>query len=252
VTTLGIDIGGSGIKGALVDTERGELVTDRLRIATPDPATPEAVIETVREIVRHFNYRGPLGVGLPSVVVEGVVLSAANINDAWIGFPGQRRIGEATGCDTLLLNDADAAGIAEMRFGAGQRHDGVVMIFTLGTGIGSAIFVGGQLVPNTELGHLYLRKMKKDAEDYAANRIRKKKDLSWKKWGRRLDRYFRHIEDIFSPQLIVIGGGVSKKHEKFIDRIETSAPLVPAQQRNEAGIIGAALAARGVCVVRGS
>lgn len=243
MAVLGIDIGGSGIKGALVNVETGEMVTDRLRIPTPKPATPAAVIDTVCEIVEHFDYQGPMGVGIPSVVLDGVVMSAANIDDAWINFPGKKALAEATGCEVTLLNDADVAGIAEMRFGAGRGHNGVVMIFTLGTGIGSAMFVKGRLVPNLELGHIYMRKKKKDAESYASDRIRKKKDLSWKKWGKRLNKYFRYIEGLFSPQLIIIGGGVSKKHKKYLKRIKTRAPVVPAELRNEAGIVGAALAA---------
>lgn len=243
MAVLGIDIGGSGIKGALVNVETGEMVTDRLRIPTPKPATPAAVIDTVCEIAAHFDYQGPMGVGIPSVVLDGVVMSAANIDDAWINFPGQKAISEATGCRVTLLNDADVAGIAEMRFGAGRGHNGVVMIFTLGTGIGSAMFVKGRLVPNLELGHIYMRNKKKDAEEYASDRIRKKKDLSWKKWGKRLNKYFQYIEGLFSPQLIIIGGGVSKKHKKFLKRVKTRAPVVPAKLRNEAGIIGAAVAA---------
>ncbi len=241
--TLGIDIGGSGIKGALVDTEKGELVTERLRIPTPQPAKPTAVIEVLKQIVDHFEYSGPIGVGLPGVVINGVVHSAANIDDEWLNFPGQQAMAEATGCPVKLANDADVAGVAVMRFGAGKGKSGTVMIFTLGTGIGSAVFVDGRLVPNTELGHLYLRNMKKDAENYAAERIRETKNLSWKEWGQRLDKYFKHIEFLFSPELIIVGGGVSKKHEEFLHYIQTRAPIIPAELRNEAGIIGAAVLA---------
>lgn len=241
--TLGIDIGGSGIKGALVDTEKGEMVTDRLRIPTPQPAKPPAVIAVLKEIVDHFEYNGPVGVGLPGIVINGTVFSAANIDDDWLGFPGQQAMAEATGCPVILANDADVAGVAEMRFGAGKGQSGTVMIFTLGTGIGSAVFVNGRSVPNTELGHLYLRNQKKDAEEYAAERIRDEKNLSWKQWGKRLNTYFQHIEFLFSPELIIIGGGVSKKHEEFLHFIETRARLVPAELRNEAGIIGAAVLA---------
>lgn len=243
MNVLGIDIGGSGIKGALVDTETGEMVTERVRIPTPQPAKPKAVIEVVKQIVDIFEYSGPLGVGMPAIVHDGVVGSAANIDDEWIGFSGREAIAEATGCHVSLLNDADVAGVAEMRFGAGRHEPGVVMIFTLGTGIGSAMFVNGQLVPNLELGHLYLRKKKKDAEEWASERIRDEKGLSWKKWGRRLDKYFKHIEFIFSPDLIIIGGGVSKKHQKFLKHIDVQARVVPAQLRNEAGIVGAAVTA---------
>jgi polyphosphate glucokinase len=241
--TLGIDIGGSGIKGALVDTEKGEMVTDRLRIPTPQPSKPQAVMDVLQQIVTHFHYSGPIGVGLPGIVINGVVRSAANIDKGWIGFPGQSAMAEATGCPIMLANDADVAGVAEMRFGAGKGHTGVVMIFTLGTGIGSAMFVNGRLVPNTELGHLYLRNQKKDAEALAAGRIREEENLSWEAWGKRLDSYFKHIEFIFSPELIIIGGGVSKRHKKFFPYIDICTQIVPAMLRNEAGIVGAAVLA---------
>jgi len=241
--TLGIDIGGSGIKGALVDTEKGEMVTDRLRISTPQPAKPPAVIAVLKEIVDHFEYSGPIGVGLPGIVINGTVYSSANIDDDWLGFPGQQAMAEATGCPVTLANDADVAGVAEMRFGTGTGQSGTVMIFTLGTGIGSAVFVNSRLVPNTELGHLYLRNQKKDAENYAAERIRDEKNLSWKQWGKRLNTYFQHIEFLFSPELIIIGGGISKKHEEYLPFIKTRARMVPAELRNEAGIIGAAVLA---------
>ncbi len=240
---LGIDVGGSGIKGALVDIETGQFASDRLRIDTPQPATPTAVIQTIQQIATHFAYQGPLGVGFPAVVLDGVLMSAANVDESWIGYPGQTAVAEATGCPTVLLNDADAAGLAEMRFGAGKNRGGVVMIFTLGTGIGSAMFVDGRLVPNLELGHLYLQNMRLDAEDFATDRVRKAEDLSWKQWGRRLNSYFQHIEGLFSPNTIIIGGGVSKKHEKFLKYIDVRAQVMPAQMLNRAGIVGAALAA---------
>lgn len=241
--TLGIDIGGSGIKGALVDTEKGEMVTDRLRISTPQPAKPAAVIEVIKKIVAHFAYSGPIGVGLPGIVINGTVYSAANIDKDWLGFPGQQAMAEATGCPVTLANDADVAGMAVMRFGAGRGQNGTVMIFTLGTGIGSAVFVDGRLVPNTELGHVYLRNQKKDAENQAAERIRTEENLSWQQWGKRLNTYFQHIEFLFSPALIIIGGGVSKQHAEFLPYIKTRARLIPAVLRNEAGIIGAAVLA---------
>lgn len=243
MNVLGIDIGGSGIKGALVDTETGEMMTERKRIATPQPATPKAVIKTVKQIVDDFAYTGPIGVGIPSVVLDGVVMSAANIDDGWIGYPGQKALTEATGCPVTLLNDADVAAIAEMKFGAGHNHPGVVMVFTLGTGIGSAMFVNGRLVPNLELGHIFMRNQKKDAEEYASDRIRQDKNLDWETWGQRLNEYFQYIEALFSPQLIIIGGGVSKKHEKFLQYVNLRAQVVPAELLNQAGIVGAALAA---------
>lgn len=240
---LGIDIGGSGIKGALVDTEKGEFTTERQRIATPQQATPKAVIKTVKEIVDHFEYSGPIGVGIPSVVIDGVVKTAANIDHGWIGYPGQKGLAEATGCPVTLLNDADVAAIAERKFGAGHNHPGVMMVFTLGTGIGSSMFVHGRLVPNLELGHIFMRNQKKDAEEYASDRTRQDKDLDWKTWGKRLNEYFQYIEALFSPQLIIIGGGVSRKHERFLQYIDITAEVVPAELLNQAGIVGAALAA---------
>lgn len=245
---LGIDIGGSGVKGAMVDTEAGTFIGERLRIDTPQPATPDAVIGVTGQIVEHFGYKGPLGVGFPAVVLDGVTMSAANVDAGWIGYPGRDKIAAVTGCDVTMLNDADVAGIAEMRFGAGQGRNGVVMIFTLGTGIGSAMFVNGHIVPNTELGHVYMpnQPAEQDAEDLAASSVRKNEGLSWKEWGTRLNAYFQHIERLFSPNLIIVGGGVSKKHEKFLPHIDVRAEVVPAQLRNQAGIVGAALAAIGV------
>jgi polyphosphate glucokinase len=240
---LGIDVGGSGIKGALVDTKKGELVTDRIRIPTPKPALPVKVNKKIAKLVKKFNYEGPIGVGFPAIILDGIVRSAANVADEWIGHPGVDSMNEATGCRVTLLNDADAAGIAEMHFGAGRNQRGVVIILTLGTGIGSALFVNGKLVPNTEFGHLYLRKSKVDAEDYTSDRIRADERLSWMEWAKRLDEYLLHLEFIFSPNLIILGGGVSKKSSKFIPRLTLQTPVVPALLRNEAGIVGAAMAA---------
>lgn len=237
---LGVDIGGSGIKGALVDTKHGEMITDRYRIPTPSPATPSAVIATVEKIRRHFDYKGPMGVGYPGIVIDGVTLSAANIHDKWIGYAAEKRLTKTTGCEVLVRNDADVAGFAEMRFGAGMKATGTTMIFTLGTGIGSSMFVKNTCIPNLELGHMYLAGHEEDAESYASDRTRKEEDLSWKAWGKRLDEYFQHIEFLFSPQLIIVGGGVSKKSDKFLKYIKTKAKVVPAKLLNEAGIIGAA------------
>ncbi len=240
---LGIDIGGSGIKGAMVNTNKGKMITDRYRIPTPRPATPQAVIETIKKIVRHFDYKGPFGVGFPGIVVDGQILSAVNIHKEWVNFDGETAISEATGCKVIVRNDADVAGFAEMRYGAGRDAKGGTMIFTLGTGIGSTMFVKGHCVPNLELGHLYLPRHKTDAERYTSDRARTKLGLSWKEWGLRLNEYFNHIEFLFSPQRIIIGGGVSKKHEKFLPYIDVRAEVVPAELLNEAGIIGAAAAA---------
>ncbi len=238
---LGIDIGGSGIKGAPVNMETGELTAARFRLPTPQPSTPNAVGDVVAAVARHFNWQGPIGCTFPAVIQNGIVLSAANVNKAWLGAPGEELLAQKTGCPLILLNDADAAGIAEMAFGAGQGHRGVVMILTLGTGIGSAIFTNGHLVPNTELGHLKLKG--KDAEAWASDRVRKSKDLDWKKWVYRVDKYLARLETLFSPDLFIIGGGVSKRHKKFLPFLKRRTPVVPAQLLNEAGIIGAALAA---------
>lgn len=240
---LGIDIGGSGIKGALVDTKRGKMVTDRYRIRTPRPATPGAVITTVDKIRRHFKYEGPIGVGFPGIVIDGVTYSAVNIHPDWYKFNAEKEIAKVTGGDVLVRNDADVAGYAEMRFGAGKKAKGETMIFTLGTGIGSSMFVNYVCVPNLEMGHLYLPGHEEDAERYTSDRARKDQKLSWKEWGNRLNEYFQHIEFLFSPQLFIIGGGVSKNHDKFLKYIKTNANVVPAKLLNEAGIIGAAAAA---------
>lgn len=239
---LGIDIGGSGIKGALVDIDQGILTTHRHRLETPQPATPNAVAEVVAEIVRHFEWQKAIGCTFPAVVKRGIVYTAANVDKLWIGTNGQKLLEDKTRCPVLLLNDADAAGIAEMRFGAGQGQQGTVIMLTFGTGIGSAIFVNGQLVPNTEFGHMEIRG--KDAEHRAAARIRKEKGLTWSEWAKRVDEFLGRMEFLFSPDLFIIGGGVSKKHEKFLHLLHTRAEVIPAQLLNEAGIIGAAMAAK--------
>lgn len=239
---LGIDIGGSGIKGAPVNIKKGEMVTERFRIDTPQPSKPSAVAEVVGQIAKHFDWHGPIGVTYPGIVQHGVAWSAANVDKEWIGTDGEALFNQATGCPVLLLNDADAAGIAEFEFGAGRGQDGVVLILTFGTGIGSALFNRGVLVPNTELGHVEIRG--KDAEERTSDRIRQEKDLSWEKWAERVNEYISYLEALFSPDLFIIGGGVSKKHEKFIPLLHTRAPVVPAQLFNDAGIVGAALAAQ--------
>lgn len=239
---LGIDIGGSGIKGAPVEIETGELVTERFRIPTPNPADPNAVADVVKEIVKNFQWKGPIGCTFPAIVRRGVVESAANVDSSWIGTDGQKLIQKKTKCPTILINDADAAGIAEMQFGAGRGNDGVVFMLTLGTGIGSAIFNKGVLLPNTELGHLEIRG--KDAELRASDRARQEKELGWEEWGERLNEYVQRLEYLFSPDLFIIGGGVSKKADKFLPYIKTShAEVVIAQLLNDAGIVGAAMAA---------
>lgn len=239
---LGIDIGGSGIKGALVDIEQGILTTDRHRIPTPHPAKPGPVADVVARIARQFQWQGPVGCTFPAIVRRGVIYSAANVDDEWIGTDGEALLRDKTNCPVKVLNDADAAGVAEMIFGAGRNQTGVVMMLTLGTGIGSALFIDGILVPNTELGHMEIRG--KDAEHHAANGVRKQKGLSWKKWARRVDEVLTQFERLFSPELFIIGGGVSKKAKKFLPHLTIQTPVVPAQLLNEAGIVGAAMAAK--------
>ena len=242
MNVLGIDIGGSGIKGATVDTATGEMTAPRHRIPTPIPATPEDVAEVVGQVAQHFDWRGPIGCTFPAVVQHGVVYTAANVDDSWIGVNAVALFEKSTGCPVRVLNDADAAGLAEMTLGAGKNREGVVIMLTFGTGIGSAIFVDGHLLPNTELGHLPVRG--KDAEHRAAARIRNEEELSWKQWGKRVNEYLQYLEFFFSPDLFIIGGGVSKRQEKFFPYLDTRAEIVAAQLRNEAGIIGAAMAAR--------
>ncbi|MDM8564923.1 ROK family protein [Candidatus Halobeggiatoa sp. HSG11] len=238
---LGIDIGGSGIKGAPVNIETAELTTDRHRIPTPEISTPDAVSEVILELIQHFAWQGPIGCTFPAVIKQGVVKTAANIDNSWIGVNGEELIHAKTGCKTLLLNDADAAGIAEMEFGAGKGNSGVVIIHTFGTGIGSAIFVNGQLVPNTEFGRLEIRC--KEAEQRASARNRTEEDLKWKAWTWRVNEFLERMETLFWPDLLIIGGGVSRKHNKFLHLLKARAEIVPAQMLNQAGIIGAAIAA---------
>ncbi|GHH64982.1 polyphosphate glucokinase [Streptosporangium violaceochromogenes] len=238
---LGIDIGGSGIKGAPVDVTTGELTRERLRLATPAPSRPKAVAEVVAEIAGHFDWTGPVGVTFPGVVIDGVARSAANVDRSWIGVDARETFSVATGLPVVVLNDADAAGLAEVAAGSARGQRGVVLMLTFGTGIGSALFVDGLLVPNTELGHLEIRG--KEAERRASDRARDEGGLSWGKWAGRVEEYLRHVEALFSPSLIVIGGGVSKKADRFLPMVKVRTRLVPATLRNEAGIVGAAMAA---------
>jgi polyphosphate glucokinase len=238
---LGIDIGGTGIKGALVDTDSGDMLTERYRLLTPQPPTPEAMIETTAEIAKHFGWRGPMGCGFPAAVKHGVVYTAANVSKRWIGFDLKEALQQRTGCNVVVLNDADAAGLAEMRFGAGRDRGGVVLVVTLGTGVGTALFVAGRLVPNMELGHIEIGG--KEADNWASANAREDAKLSWKKWSKRVDKYLNRMEQLIWPDLIIVGGGVSKKHEKFFPYLTLQTRVVPAQMRNQAGIIGAALAA---------
>lgn len=238
---FGLDIGGSGIKGAPVDIGTGTLLTERFRIPTPQPATPAAMVATAAEVVAQFGWQGPVGCGFPAVVKGGIVHTAANIDASWIGKDLRQELSDAIGQPVQVVNDADAAGMAEMRWGAGRGVDGVVLMVTLGTGIGSALFVKGQLVPNTELGHIEIRG--KEAEKRAADRVREQKQLSWKQYAERVDEYLDAVERIVWPDLIIIGGGVSSEADKFFPRLSTRTKVVPARMLNNAGIAGAALAA---------
>jgi polyphosphate glucokinase len=240
---LGVDVGGSGIKAAPVDTIKGELLAERHRIETPQPATPAAVVGTVADLAKHFQWTGPIGVGFPGVIKAGEVFTAANIDKKWIGHNAEKSIAEATGSKHVqVMNDADVAGMAEMRFGAGRSESGLVLMVTLGTGIGTALFINGVLVPNTELGHIEIDGGK-EAEAYAADSAREREDLGWKEWAERVNKYLVTMEGLFWPDLIIVGGGVSKKADKFLPLLTVKARILPATLRNEAGIVGAALAA---------
>jgi polyphosphate glucokinase len=237
---FGIDFGGSGIKGAPVDLEKGDFAEERVRIDTPQPATPDAVAEVFAELLGRFeDSSGPVGVTVPGVVRHGVVHSAANIDKHWIGEDADRLITKATGRDVHVVNDADAAGLAEVRYGAAKGRMGLVILTTLGTGIGSAFLYDGVLVPNSELGHLEIDGH--DAESRAAASVKEDKGLSWEEWAERLTAYYRTLEDLFSPELFVVGGGVSKKADKFLPLIDIDTEIIPATLLNEAGIVGAAL-----------
>ena len=239
-TAFGIDIGGSGIKGAPVDLRTGAFAAERVRIPTPQPATPAAVAEVVHQIVRTFDLRKslPIGVTFPAVVRHGVAQSAANVDESWIGTDIEKLLRETTGRRVLAVNDADAAGYAEVEYGAARDMPGLVMVVTLGTGIGSALINNGRLVPNTELGHLEVDGV--DAETRASDAAREREDLSYAEWAKRLQRYFAELEKLFSPDLFVVGGGVSKKYDEYLPLLDLGTPIVPAALRNAAGIVGAA------------
>ncbi|MEE1285412.1 MAG: ROK family protein [Ruminobacter sp.] len=236
---LGVDIGGSGIKGALVDTEQGKFVSDRIRIETPKPATPEAVAETLKELVSKFDYTGPIGCGFPATVHHGVAFTAANIDQTWINTPVEKLFTATVNNPCFVLNDADAAGIAEVKYGAGKDKKGVVIMVTIGTGLGTAIFVDGKLFPNTELGHIILND--EIAEHYCSDAARQREDLGWGKWGKRFNKYLNRLQFLLNPDLFILGGGASKSFEKFKDKLELRTPVVTAESLNAAGIIGAAL-----------
>lgn len=251
--TLGIDIGGTGIKGALVDPLTGERVGQRVRVDTPSSRQPDPVLDAVVDVLSQLRVQHAdqpispvVGVGFPAVVVQGRPRTPFTSHQirSWVDYPVADALAKRSGADIVLLNDADAAGLAEARFGAARRQtQGVVLVLTLGTGIGSALLKDGELIPNTELGHLYLRGHDAVAEAWASERSRKEQDLSWGQWSARLQEYLLHIERLFTPDLVVLGGGVAKKHHKFLHRLQLQAPVVPAELLNHAGLVGAALAA---------
>lgn len=241
---FGVDIGGSGIKGAPVDLDLGDLARERHKVLTPHPATPEDVADKVKEVIDHFEWSGPVGVTFPGVITEGTVRTAANVDKSWVDVDIEKLLLDRLGgdCPVTALNDADAAGVAEMNFGAGKGRKGTVILLTFGTGIGSGVFTDGRLVANTELGHLELDGH--DAEKRASSKVKEDHDMSWAHWAHRVQKYLAHVEMLFSPELFVIGGGVSRKAEKFLPLIEgIRAELVPAQLQNNAGIVGAAMRA---------
>lgn len=242
---FGIDIGGSGIKGAPVDLTAGDYAKKRTRIPTPVPSTPQAVADVLTELVDSYDLPddAPIGVAFPAPMQHGVVRSMANLDQSWTGVDLPALVRRTSGRHVVAVNDADAAGVGEVRYGAARDTVGVVLVATLGTGIGSALVVDGVLVPNTELGHLEIDGY--DAESRAADSAREREDLSWEDWSERLQRYFGVVEDLLSPDLIVVGGGVSKHHEKYLPNLHLRAPIVPAQLRNAAGIVGAAALAAG-------
>lgn len=240
---LGIDVGGSGIKGAVVETKNGKLISERIRIETPQPATPELVSETIATLVKQLKYKGSIGVGFPAAIIQGVVKTASNIDKSWIGVNANKLFSKSTKCHVFTLNDADAAGIAEDKYGGGKNIEGVVIIITIGTGVGTAFFSNGRLVPNTEVGHIVMPNGLK-AEHYVSDFVRQRDDLSWDVWTSRMNEYLEYLENLFYPDLIIVGGGISKKSDKFLEGIKTRSKVIPAKLLNNAGIIGAAEYAR--------
>lgn len=245
-TILGIDVGATGIKGSLVDTKKGKLIADRHKIATPEKSTPENVVKVIKKIIKHFDWKEKdIGIGFPSIIRNGETVSAANIDKKWLNFPAEDFFKKELNCNLVLVNDADSAGISERYYGAAKDVKGTIILLTLGTGIGSAIFRNGILIPNTELGHLHYKKS--IAEHYAANSVRERNDLSYKEWSVELQNVLLYIEHLFSPDLFILGGGISKKFSKYSKYLgEVRANIVPAKMRNEAGIIGAAMAMEGI------
>jgi polyphosphate glucokinase len=241
---IGIDIGGTGIKGALVNTKKGVLLSERIRFDTPEGASPEEVIAKVAEIVEQLDSDKdtPIGICFPALIKDGVTLSAANVSKEWVGFKAEKLFSKYLNRKVVLLNDADAAGVAEIKYGAGQERKGLVLMVTLGTGIGTALFMNGKLIPNSELGHLEIDGV--DYESMASYSAKEREGLSFADWAKRLTKYFNAVDRLLSPDLIIVGGGVSKQHEDFLPLIETKIKMVPAESKNNAGIIGAAFIAR--------
>ena len=237
---LGIDIGGTGIKVGIVDTVTGEVVGEKVRIETPRPATPLAISKALKSLIKQYKWSGPIGIGFPSAIQSGIVRTASNIDKSFIGLPIIDYFSDQIGCPVYVANDADVAGLAEMRFGAGKDHRGVVLIITIGTGLGTALFSNGNLLPNSELGHI-LMENGMEAERYASEAVRIVKKLKWKDWGERFNRYLVIMEGLVWPDLIILGGGASRKLEKFHPMITTKSPVVAANFLNQAGIVGAAL-----------
>jgi polyphosphate glucokinase len=239
---LGIDVGGTGIKGAPVDIDTGALLTERYRLLTPEGAKPAPVADVIASVAKQFDWHASIGCGFPAVIRNGVAETAANINQKWIGMNVEKLFSKATQCHVYVVNDADAAGLAEVTFGVGKGVSGVILMITIGTGLGSALFIDGKLVPNTELGHIEVDC--EEAESIAYDVVSKQEDLSWKKWAKRLDKYLNTLENLFSPDLMILGGGAVKKQDQFLPMLTLHTRVIPAELGNDAGIVGAALAAR--------
>lgn len=240
---LGIDVGGSGIKGAIVDLNKGKMLTERYRIPTPQPATPAAVTHVIEKIIKHHKWKGPVGCGFPTSIKHGICLTESNLHKQWVGLHAEDYFSESVGLPFRVVNDADAAALAEMNFGAGRNKKGLVLVITLGTGIGSGAFYNGVLLPNFELGQLHFKEYEK-IEHYAANSARKNEDMTFKKWGKRINKVLKYYNLVFSPDLFIIGGGGAKYLPQIEEYITVNVPVIPAKTLNEAGIIGAAMAGK--------
>lgn len=240
---LGIDVGATGVKGGLVDVRHGRMLTERHRFDTPAPATPKAIAATIQKLVDHFEYDGVVGVGFPAIVRRGVAASASNIDDSWIGTSITKTFEKKTGLKFFALNDADAAGIAAMKFGAGKEYmtDGTVIMITIGTGLGGALFVDGNLMPNLEVGQIYLKNQKEVAEKFISNKVRKEEKMDWKTFGKKFNKVISHVDFIFNPDLIILGGGASKSFDQYEKHLEANATIKPAKLQNTAGTVGAAV-----------